>query len=402
MNTNKENEVHLHNETVNGMKRVEGNANGENNSPDKSDDQVGHSSCENRVSGLFELLRIPVYEFSSDNCTCPRTSPDYKHYNNPNAGSKVTCDAGALSKLTNNDGCYLWRICQPFWIVLVSIIIFVLLLLLPVKCYAHSKGTHQDSVQVDSCMQSASNNAKSNGDFWTIVSPNRDSSIYIQKSVEDLVTHVDLKEDTVKITASREIDYVNRSWHIYLYWIIIALLLAATLVIIFIYFIPYWTRLMEIKQKFDEEKYRDQRRFMDEDREFERLQNKTELALYEKLEKAKIDEWIRDNEHNRNMERREHERLSNLSSILVELAKIKNTITIEQCGKKVTIERSILSCDCCEELRNIVQTVMLKDDRCCEKVKELLKCLFFTKGEFDCEKLKDMLRVLICSDKKDD
>ena len=130
-----------------------------------------------------------------------------------------------------------------------------------------------------------------------------------------------------------------------------------------------------------------------EDREFGRLQTKTEIAILEKLEKTRIDEWSRNKEHERKLNIMEQERIAELNNVLIELAKVKNTVTFNDSkgsGKTITIERSILSEDCCDELKEALQDFINEDDCCCK----ILKCLF---GDpIDCEKLKKCLKSLLC------
>ena len=111
--------------------------------------------------------------------------------------------------------------------------------------------------------------------------------------------------------------------------------------------------LNQRKQKEDEFKQldwlnRERVRLLDEYRDFARLQKKTELAIYDKQEKARIDEWVRDNEHLRKMEIMQQERISDLSKVILELVKTKDVITItsnDNKEKTTILERSILSDD---------------------------------------------------------
>lgn len=199
-----------------------------------------------------------------------------------------------------------------------------------------------------------------------------------------------------RVAVHGEIVYRNTSWQVLVYRLAIAVLLTTILLIFLKYLMPYCSRLTELKQKEKERRQNDAIRLYEEDREHERLRYKTEIGLYEKLQKAKIDEWVRDNEQQRKLEILEREYLTELSHIFEELAKAKNTITFENCGKKVVIERSVLSCDCCEKLQGIMTGFFDKDDCGCEEIKKVLRCLFYKDGKIDCEKLKKALKCLFC------
>lgn len=58
-----------------------------------------------------------------------------------------------------------------------------------------------------------------------------------------------------------------------------------------------------------------------EDREYNMLQTKIEISLYEKRARASIEQWERNIEHEREIDKREHERIAKLSDGLIELAK---------------------------------------------------------------------------------
>ena len=81
-----------------------------------------------------------------------------------------------------------------------------------------------------------------------------------------------------------------------------------------------------------------------EDREYYMLRTKTEISLHEKREKARIEQWERNREHEREIFKREQERKSKLSEMLIELAKVHNKET-RKCSIKNDIisETSILS-----------------------------------------------------------
>lgn len=124
-----------------------------------------------------------------------------------------------------------------------------------------------------------------------------------------------------------------------------------------------------------------------------------QLEFREQVDKLRLDEYARDKEHLRKIELKEQERIAALPDKIIELGKIKNIVTLKDPrdnGKTIAVERSILSKECCEELKEILKSYTLSNDDCCKKV---LKCLF---GDpIDCEKVKKTLRCLICSNDND-
>ena len=136
-----------------------------------------------------------------------------------------------------------------------------------------------------------------------------------------------------------------------------------------------------------------------EDTEYRRLRTKMEISLHDKLGKARIDEWCRNKEQERKIAIKGQERLSEFGNVLVELAKTKNIVTLKDPrnnGRTVTIERSILSDDCCEELKDIINNHISQSDDCCDKIKDVLKCLFG--DSIDCEKVINALKCVFCGD----
>ena len=124
-----------------------------------------------------------------------------------------------------------------------------------------------------------------------------------------------------------------------------------------------------------------------------------QLEFREQVDKLRLDEYARDKEHLRKIDLKDQERIAALPDKIIELGKIKNIVTLKDPrdnGKTIAVERSILSKECCEELKEILKSYTLSNDDCCKKV---LKCLL---GDpIDCEKVKKTLRCLICSNDND-
>lgn len=225
-----------------------------------------------------------------------------------------------------------------------------------------------------------------------------DSTYYFSKDTGNFGPQGAINPSNDKATVHGVIHYNDTSWYILLYFLLIAIIVLIVVVLSIKFIMPLWSKKIDFKQKYLERRYNDYIRLSDEDREYERLQSKTELAIYEKREKARIDEWQRDNEHQRKLEIMEQERIAELSNVLKDLAKTKNIVTLKDpCdnGKTVTIERSILSDDCCTELKDIVMNHASQGDDCCTKIKGMLKC--FVENIEDLEKIK----ALFCCNEKE-
>ena len=194
-------------------------------------------------------------------------------------------------------------------------------------------------------------------------------------------------------TTILNIDLFTNKWLHYIFIFVGIITILSTIVLLFYKFVQFQTKQCETNAKMKEKMMNAVVDAFHEDREFGRLQTKTEIAILEKLEKTRIDEWSRNKEHERKLNIMEQERIAELNNVLIELAKVKNTVTFNDSkgsGKTITIERSILSEDCCDELKEALQDFIKEDDCCCK----ILKCLF---GDpIDCEKLKKCLKSLLC------
>lgn len=239
------------------------------------------------------------------------------------------------------------------WLIPIFVAIALLaIILMPIKCHA----TNTDSIV-------ALHTNTADVPLFVPITDDNNGYIYARKIIVD-TTYINyndtlmLKQKPNKAITHGEILYRNTGWHKWLYFIIAIVLLSIVLVLISRAFLQYLDKIRECEHKLKELRYKDDIRVLNENREIEYLRYKTDMLLYEKREKMKIDEWARDNDHNRKMDIKEQERVAELNNVLLELAKIKNTITIKSAkndGETMIIERSILSEDCCEELKEIVK-----------------------------------------------
>lgn len=187
---------------------------------------------------------------------------------------------------------------------------------------------------------------------------------------------------------------------------LISFLIILLCVALFTVFCYHWKKMVDKKH----EKYRDQE--LKERNDY--LKKKTDVFEYqiairrhylhqleneEQQQKVLLEESVRHKEHLRKIDIRNMEYIMALPDKIIELGKIKNTVTMKDPhdgGKTINIERSILSKDCCDEQKDIAKGFTASHDDCCEKI---LKCLF---GDpIDCEKVKKALKSLMCNDGND-
>lgn len=181
----------------------------------------------------------------------------------------------------------------------------------------------------------------------------------------------------------------------------VTLLIILLAIIFFAVFCYRWKRMVEKNYEKNREQGLKERndyiKKLSDVFEFQLSAQRRQLNRFEfneQMKKILLDEYARDKEHLRKMDLKKHERISTLFEKIIELGKIKNTVTLKDPrdnGKTITIERSILSNEC-SELKDIIKNFSVAHDDCCEKI---LKCLF---GDpMDCEKVKKILGCLICN-----
>lgn len=346
---------------------------------------------EESAHSMFDSLLNHTTNHCNTSKPCP-ASNGFKR--SPNNHFHVLSPAKSVIKDLGEESVSHWRKMVGFFLLLA---IFAAFLFVPIKC----TGQHMDSLVTINSVKTNIPIKESLKGYNHIYarSITIDSTYYFSKDTGNHVRQETLNPSNDKVTVHGEIHYNNTSWYFLLYCLLIAIIVLTAVVFSIKFIIPIWSKRIDYKQKYQERRYNDYIRLSDEDREYERLQSRTELAIYEKREKARIDEWQRDNEHQRKLDIMEQERIANLSNVLVELAKTKNTVTMKDPhndGKTITIERSILSDDFCEELKDILINHISQSDDCCDKIKDALKCLF---GDpIDCGKVKNALKCVFCGD----
>ena len=109
-------------------------------------------------------------------------------------------------------------------------------------------------------------------------------------------------------------------WHDLFLFACLALVLAAVIFLFHLY-MQFLSKNSEIEAKLKEKIMDKIFNAFNEDRDNSILRTKTELSLQERLEKTRIEEWVRNKEHERKMNTLEQERIAKLSDVLVELEK---------------------------------------------------------------------------------
>ena len=192
----------------------------------------------------------------------------------------------------------------------------------------------------------------------------------------------------------------NSTWINGIFIFMCITVILATLVLLIHKFIQLQSKQCETDTKLREKMLNVVVDAFNEDREFGRLRTKTASALHEKLEKARIEEWCRNKEHERRLNVMGQEQVSELNKMMLELAKNKNTVTLSNpkgSGRNIVIERSIMSNDCCDQLKEVVLQAISKDDCCCKLLKEMLCCLTDESINTDkYQKNKELLKCLFC------
>lgn len=344
---------------------------------------------QNELTTLFDKLFIDGRRSPLVHASCPdKCNFSSLNNNQPSQDIKAKNVIEEMKKYKGKDRC------GSFWawfIPALAIIALSVLLLVPLRGCATSTDSLVTINSVNTNIPLVISTSENGKGFVYAHSIVVDSTYIVAK---DTIASLNKPEKTI---VHGEIVYRNTSWHLLLYILLAAILLSVTVIVIIKLLVPYFEKVLDFRHKMEENEYKDRIRLYDEDRAYERLLYKTEIALYEKREKARIDEWVKDNEHERELDKKEHERIADLNKIFLELAKVKNTVTFNDpkgTGKTITIERSVLSEECCNELNGALQDFIKEDDCCCK----ILKCLF--SDPIDCEKLKKCLKSLLC-DKED-
>lgn len=111
-----------------------------------------------------------------------------------------------------------------------------------------------------------------------------------------------MKQDIIISLETITIQQHNKFWPMVVIRIAFAIILLLALLFSLKYLVPYWTRIAEMNYKLKERDMIEKNRRKQEDQEHKNREEKIELDLYEKLGKMKIEEMVRDNEHRRQLE----------------------------------------------------------------------------------------------------
>ena len=116
-------------------------------------------------------------------------------------------------------------------------------------------------------------------------------------------------------------------WWYYLFLFACLALILAAGILLFYKYMQFLSRNNEIEAKMKEKMMDKIFVAFNEDRDNGMFRTKTEISLQERLEKSRIEEWVRNKEHERKMNCLEQERIAKLSDVLVELEKMQDKTT---------------------------------------------------------------------------
>lgn len=110
-------------------------------------------------------------------------------------------------------------------------------------------------------------------------------------------------------------------WPLVIFRIALAIILLFTLMFALKFLVPYWTRIAELKDKQHERKMK----YDEEEREYERLQKRTDISIQDREARADIDENAKDADHNRKIEIMRQEYQTHLADVALEMVKLSNS-----------------------------------------------------------------------------
>lgn len=288
---------------------------------------------------LASLLHYPI-RLASPHNPCPDATP----YNgqSPNVGQDAEKIKGYQCVSQSNCGSKAARCLLPLLIILIAGVFVLLALSGCTSQQVFNSQTTDKSTSVHAEITPSFNNTDSrNTSVKVEINPR-----VINRTVYDTVV---IHDSTFVLahpcnTTIYTIHHYDADWIELIYLFLIAILFAVVILLVVKCVMPLYHKRAEFENKMQEKRYNDYVRFLDEDRAYERRITETSVSLWEKREKMIVDEWVRDNEHDRKLDIMERERITSMNNMLVELAKIKNVIRyMDRTGNTVTTEQTIMS-----------------------------------------------------------
>ena len=194
---------------------------------------------------------------------------------------------------------------QSFRITIVAFVILAALFIIPLNCSSQSSCN---------CCRTDS----------TVVNP----TVTVQLDVDVLkllegirCDSIVMKQDIIISPETITIQQHSKLWPSVIFRIAFAIILLLALLFTLKYLVPYWTRIAELK---DKEKER-QMKYDEEQREYDRLQKRTDISIQDRKARADIDENAKVADHNRKIEIMRQEYQTHLADVALEMFKVANS-----------------------------------------------------------------------------
>lgn len=229
--------------------------------------------------------------------------------------SKTNLSQTDLKKLLSELNCMkeVKPSCHSFWIPIVALAIIALLLFLPLKC--SSQTTCSCSNKGDTLVDKPSTTIQFNIDVPSVLKElqydtNESRQAYVVKSEKITIQPFEKKSEL---------------WPLLLYRLLAAVILLLAVIFILKYLVPYWKKIVEVNEKQNERLMK----IVEEQIEFSRLREKTEISIDERQKKNDMDEVNRENDAKRKLSAAEQEYKTRLASIALEMVKSNNQSKVD-------------------------------------------------------------------------
>lgn len=193
---------------------------------------------------------------------------------------------------------------QSFWIPIVAFVILAALFIIPLNCSAQSCC---NCYRKDSTVFNPTVTVQLDVDVLKLLEGIRYDSTF-------------MKQDIIISPETINIQQHSKLWPLVIFRIACAIILLLALVFTLKYLVPYWTRIAELNDKQNERKMK----YDEEQKEYERLQKRTDISIQERRARAVIDENAKDAENKRKIETLRQEYQSHIADVALEMVKVAN------------------------------------------------------------------------------
>lgn len=215
--------------------------------------------------------------------------------------------------------------CHSFWIPIVALAIIALLLFLPLKCSSQTMCSRCN--KGDTLVDKPSTTIQFNVDVPSVLKELQcDTSESRQKYV--------LKSEKITI---QPFEKKSVLWPLLLYRLLAAVILLLAVIFILKYLVPYWKKIVEVNEKQKERLMK----MIEEQIEFSRLKEKSEISINERREKNDMDETARDKDNQRKLSIMEREQKHQEAMKTLESKAQLEKNVIDECNKDKETKRKI-------------------------------------------------------------